>query len=75
MDKIKETAGKTFEPISKELREQRPDLVTKRYEEIKEAKSVLKAVDKSKEVKMPEHLNAEAPKAEKAAQAGGPKLG
>ena len=75
MDKLKETAGKTFEPISKELREQRPDLVTKRYEEIKEAKSVLKAVDKSKEVKMPEHLKAEAPKAEKAAQAGGPKLG
>lgn len=75
MDKLKETAGKTFEPISKELREQRPDLVTKRYEEIKEAKSVLKAVDKSKEVKMPEHLKAEAPKTEKAAQAGGPKLG
>ena len=75
MDKIKETAGKTFEPISKELREQRPDLVTKRYEEIKDAKNVLKVVDKSKEVKMPEHLKAEAPKAEKAAQAGGPKLG
>lgn len=75
MDKLKETAGKTFEPISKELREQRPDLVTKRYEEIKDAKNVLKVVDKSKEVKMPEHLKAEAPKAEKAAQAGGPKLG
>lgn len=81
MQEVRDFSKKKFEPISKEAREANPELLTKRENEIKEAKQEAKfitdTVKASGELKMPESLKEKQPVKEQPNlenKAGGPAM-